>query len=158
MTMKPWRLILFELGSVPHGSPGTKAGCPGSLLHDQVGSAWQLWKKKTWLKSLSKINGNSTCETNTMLCQLSLNKKNFFFNKQRQRLPPDIVEKAQDIQGSFLKETYLGSPSNPDWLLATGWGLRVGSKIREVLMILLSGPLSSSRDGAIKTRMNSAPS
>ena len=93
-----------------------------------------------------------------MLCQLSLNKKNFFFNKQRQRLPPDIVEKAQDIQGSFLKETYLGSPSNPDWLLATGWGLRVGSKIREVLMILLSGPLSSSRDGAIKTRMNSAPS
>ena len=41
-------------------------------LHDS-------FEKKTWLKTLSKINGNSTCETNTMLCQLSLNKKKIFF-------------------------------------------------------------------------------
>ena len=130
MTMKPWRLILFELGSVPHGSPGTKAGCPGSLLHDQVGSAWQLWKKKTWLKSLSKINGNSTCETNTMLCQLSLNKKNFFSISKGKDCPQTLWKRPRIYREVSSRRLIWDPPATLTgyWLQGGGWewGVRSG--------------------------------
>lgn len=143
------RLISFEL-EVSHGSwaPKQAAQDPctwaGGVCMANFGK-----KKKTWLKSLLKINGNSTCETNTMLYQLYLNKKYFSISKGKDC--PQTSWQRPRIYRKFPPGADLGSPSSPDWLLATGWGVEGGSRIREGWFCFWD----PSRDGAIKTRMNS---